>query len=120
MAELAVIEQGLPAVVRADGVTHQDEGLPADARPRRFRRNGGQRAADDFSSGQVARYTTAAAVSGDFPAETSRAASSSSLPALRKNASVAPVLAKASQASPEGMGVLPGVRVSTRLWASPG
>ena len=48
MAELAVVEQGLPAAVRADGVSHQNEGLPADARAGRFRGNGGQGAADDF------------------------------------------------------------------------
>ena len=41
-------------------------------------------------------------------------------PVLRKNTSVAPVCAKAAASSPLGMGVRPGVRVSTTLWLTSG
>ena len=39
---------------------------------------------------------------------------------LRKKTSVAPVRAKAAACSPAGMGVRPGVRVRTTLWAVSG
>ena len=41
-------------------------------------------------------------------------------PVLRKKARVAPVRAKAAAFSAAGMGVRPGVRVSTTLWLPPG